>query len=38
MDSRGHGSKGLFFNDFINDSNIFSISAMSFLVYPIHLF
>ncbi len=37
-DSRGRGFKGLFSKDFISAFNILSISAMSFLVYPIHLF
>ncbi len=37
-DSRGQGFKGLFSKDFIIAFNIFSISAMSFLLYPIHFF
>ena len=37
-DSRGQGFKCLFSKDFISAFNILSISAMSFLVYPIHLF
>ncbi len=37
-DPRDQGFKGLFSKDFISAFNIFSISAMSFLLYPIHLF
>jgi len=37
-DSGIQGFKGLLSKDFISAFNILSISAMSFLVYPIHLF